>query len=578
MTRTAEAEGAQERSADQEGAAPEVRQSGLVVVASALALLLLYALVAGLGDVRAYSGSDAGGKAATASVMAERGTLEPDVGYWAEEVDPDGAHHPLVNTEPRGTQWVQGTSLPFSIASARLWDLGGASAALLLPAAGALLGALAARRLARGLGGGLAAGEAAFWLVGAAGPVGFYALELWEHAPATGLVVFAVASIVRPRNGWDAAAAGLAAGAAVVLRAESALVLGAVGVAVLATGPLRQAWMRRWRWAVAGAVGAAVPVVANALVERRYLGGDLRGDRASTLAAGAGSALGGRLQDAIVETATPFADSGPLGAATGLALAACALGLAFVALGRWKAPLPVVRVMGAVLAALYLARLLQGPGFLPGMLAVSPLAAAGIVAGLRGTDERPEIRAVALGSIGALPFIWLLQWQGNHSAQWGGRYLLPVGALLTVVGVVAVFRPAVPRLYRVAMIGLAVLVAVVGLAWHVQRTATVGEVFEELDALPDDTVVVATDPNLLREGGSWYRGGRWLTVTELDDLFQDGGLADELGIDRVAVALDVEDRAGAEVLASPPGFVVAEEAVLDKPGGHLRVVTLDRDG
>lgn len=554
------------------------RQSVAIVVASAVGLLILYAAVVGMGDSRAYSGSDAGGKAATARVMADRGTAEPDVGYWAEAIDPDGDHHPLVNTERRGSQWVQGTSVPFSLATGWLWGVGGPTAALLLPMAGGLLAAASARRLARNLGAASGVAEAAFWLVGAFGPAAFYAADLWEHAPATGLVMFVVATLVRPRNRWDALAAGISAGAAVVLRAESALVLFALGVAAVGVAPIRRAWLSRWRWMLLGAIGAAGPIVANGLLERRYLETGLRGERASTLASGAGSALVGRLQDAVVETASPFADDGALAIVSGLLLAAGALGLALIALGVWRARPPVVRLVAVTVGALYLGRLLQGPGFLPGMLAVSPLAAAGVVAGVRRRGVDPSIRVVSVGSMAALPCIWLLQWQGNHAAQWGGRYLLSVGALLTVVGVVVVLRPSVPRSYQVAMVTLSVLIAVVGLVWHVQRTTTVGRMFDQIEALPDDTVVVATDPNLLREGGAWYGDTPWLTVTDLDILFDEGGLASRLGIDHVAVVIDVGDDEARARMAGPGAFEVVDEEMLETPGGPQQLVVLHRDG
>lgn len=542
-------------------------------LASVAALVILYALMLSLGDSRAYSGSDAGGKAATAKVMAQQDRSEPDIGYWAGSFDPDGVHHPIVNTQARGGQWVQTTSVPFSIATAWLWGLGGAAAAAILPAAGGVLAAISARRLARSLGAGRAAAETAFWMVGAVGPVGFYATDLWEHAPSAGLVLAFTSVLVAPRGRTDALLAGVAAGLAVVLRAETALVLVGLGAAALLVPAIRRVWFARPFALVISALGAMGPIIANSLLERAYLRGDLRGGRAANLAAGAGSQLFGRLRDAAIETGGPFADDRGLGVAAAAVLLVCALALAAVALGRWSPPRPAVRALVTLGGALYLGRVLMGLGFVPGMVAVAPLAAAGLVAGLRRTGVDPARQVVALGATLSIPCVWMLQWQGNHTAQWGGRYLLSAGALLVVVGTVAVFEQPVGVWYRRSMIALSVLVGVGGIAWHIQRTAEVGRAFDDIASLPVGTTVVSTDPNLLREGGSWYRDGRWLTVTDpATDFFGPDGLADKLGIDQVAILLSPS----ASGRLRTPGFVRVGERGLSVPGEQLRLVVLRR--
>ncbi len=50
--------------------------------------------VAWLGDPRAASFSDAGGRLATVKTMADDGRWVPDLGYWAGPVDPDGSAPP----------------------------------------------------------------------------------------------------------------------------------------------------------------------------------------------------------------------------------------------------------------------------------------------------------------------------------------------------------------------------------------------------------------------------------------------------------------------------------------------------
>ena len=180
---------------------------------------------------------------------------------------------------------------------------------------------------------------------------------------------------------------------------------------------------------------------------------------------------------------------------------------------------------------------------------------------------------VALGAAISIPLIWILQWQGNHAAQWGGRYQLSSGALLVVVGTVAVFEQPVPVLYRRAMIGLSVVVGVLGLGWHIQRTNQVGRAFDVIAALPADTTVVSTESNLLREGGSWYRDGRWLTVTNPEkDLFGADGMADILQLR--SIALIVDPRYNPDLAGT--GFAVAEKRSLDLPGETLKMLVLRR--
>jgi hypothetical protein len=71
-------------------------------------------VVIALGDTRAWSGADAGGKVATVRTMSEGSSWVPDVGYWAAADDPEGTFHPLLYTRRFGDRWVQGTTLPLS--------------------------------------------------------------------------------------------------------------------------------------------------------------------------------------------------------------------------------------------------------------------------------------------------------------------------------------------------------------------------------------------------------------------------------------------------------------------------------
>ncbi len=385
-------------------------------------LAALYVVVIALGDTRAWSGSDAGGKVATVRSMAEEGRWVPDVGYWAAEFDADGRYHSLYNTKRIGAHWVQVTSLPFAYAGIPLWRLGGPGALLALPMLGSLLGAVAARRLARAIGSG--SGWPAFWLVGAASPLSFYAGDFWEHSAAVGLALFA-AALALEDGGWRRALlAGLALGVAVVLRIEMAVYAAAFGLATLLVPTERRRWLAQPRAAVGLALGAAAPVVVNFGVERLVLGVTAGASRTGGAASGAGAEIGQRVHDGLLTTVGLFADE----RAGALVLGAVAVAVLAVA-RRY----PVAWIAAA---GLYVVRATQGLGFIPGALAAVPAAA-----GARPTSLRAHV--VALTAVIAVPMVWLVQWRGQLLPQWGGRYLLLTGALLLVVASLD-WRPIAP--------------------------------------------------------------------------------------------------------------------------------------
>ena len=111
-----------------------------------IVLLLVYVVLSFAMDPEGSLGTDTGGKVATVKVMSERGDLDPDVGYWASEWDPEGDVHGLYYTAHIGDRYVNVTSLPLVLAARPLYDVGGYRAALLLPMLGAwmrlLLGAI----------------------------------------------------------------------------------------------------------------------------------------------------------------------------------------------------------------------------------------------------------------------------------------------------------------------------------------------------------------------------------------------------------------------------------------------------
>ena len=543
-------------------------------VPGALVILLLgYVLVIALGDARAFSGSDAGGKLATVAVMADRGTLVPDVGYWAEEADPAGRHHPLWNTTAMGDHWVQATSLPFVVAAVPLYALGGPAGALVLPVAGGLLAAVAARRLSRLLDG--SEGWAAFWLVGAAGPALFYAGDFWEHAPALGVALLAIALALEddrspePRAGTGRrVAAGLLAGVAVVLRAEMALYGVAFIAATLAVGPERRRWSAAPRRLLGLGLAAALPVLANGIAERLLLADGVRDGRAAESLSGTGAHASSRATDALVTSVGLFPDDRPLALALGTVLVAALLvvgaHLARPALVSERAAI----VAGAVAGLLYLFRFSSGPGFAPGFVVAAPLAAVGVFAA-----DSPKARVLLGTALGALPLVWLTAWSGNHLAQWGGRYLLLSGALLTILAVGAAHRVGWGRPPVVLVLALTVCVALLGAAWHIERTRTIARAVAVVEDRPVDVVLLSDAPHLARDAGAWYGDHRWLRTDRPGGVAATAATARQAGADDLATVQVV--AAGAPEPSAPTlaGFrlVGTPERVPYLLGEHLLV-------
>jgi hypothetical protein len=530
----------------------------LRLLTAVLGLTLVYLLVLALGDARAGTGSDAGGKLATARVLAEDGGLSPDVGYWAEDLDPEGRHHPLVNTERRAEHWVQATSVPYSLVTGRLWAIGGAAAVGALSMAGAVAAALAARRLAARLGGG--AGWTAFWLVGLASPLALYATDAWEHAPAVGLALWGLVLALEAETPARAAAAGALLGGALLLRAEVGAYVVAFAVASLAVAEVRQRWTRRPALLAAGGLAAGALLLANGVLERAALGAGVRSDRAAVGAGQAGHELGQRVTDALLTGFGLFPDPSAGALAAGVVLLAALVVLAARVAGAAWASDRLVRASAVLAVALYAVRLLDGWGFVPGALAAAP-----IVVLAAAAPRRAETRVVLGTALGAVPLVWLGQWTGNHVAQWGGRYLLLTTVLLLTVASLVLTRERMREAPVAAVAGLGAVVALGGLAWHVERTNVVGQAGAELAGLPDEVVVVSSEPHLGRELGTWYGDRRWLSGSEGLDV----AVAAEP--DEVAV---IDRQFGGEprpAVIEVPGYELVEERPVDYLGSTLLV-------
>jgi len=546
-----------------------------VVLGAMVLLLAAYGALSLLNNPRGTLGTDTGGKLATLAEMDRTHSLDPDLGYWAEDRDPEGRLHPLWYTSHVGERWVNVTTLPMVVAASPLYDVGGPRAVLLLPMLGAAFAALAARALSRRIAGG--DGWWAFWVVGLASPIAIYALDFWEHAPGVAFVLWAVVfmyDLIDGRAGWRGAlAAGALFGAAATMRTE-ALVYAAAAVGITAVVLLHrtvvrreQTWTRNFQFGFAWLAGIGAVLMANQLLERAILGSAIRADRAAGTAGMAGEGSSVRMQEAV--TTAVGLNRYDLHTSWLIGVFAVAL----VAYAAWhftgprRADLRIGVVAVVVAFLVYWMRISDGVGFIPGFLSASPLAAAGIAVGW--TVRR--WRVVGLLALLALPVVWLFQFSGGAAPQWGGRYVLVTGTLL-VIGA-AVVLPAMPKAGRIALVALAVLVTASGLAWLSQRSNTVADAMTAFRT-DDGTVLVSREQHVLREVGAYYHADdRWLTATTPRNL----DFAAEIAADIDAPALRVVSLEGRKIPATIGEWQRTDRSRVEfLPGLYLDVVTYTR--
>ena len=492
-------------------------------LAACAVLLAAYLAISLFNDPDGYLGTDTGGKVATLKVMDERGRFDPDIGYWAEKWDPDGRVHPLYYTTHVGHRWINATTLPVLYAALPLYKLGGYRLALLLPMLGSVLAALAARALARRLGGDDGRAWAAFWIVGLASPLTIYALDIWEHslgvaAMAWG-VVFLIDALERPR-GWPRfLAAGALFGAAVTMRNE-ALVYGFVAVAAACLVLLvkKRQPVAAVLGGLAATAGLLAPLVLNNALEVATAGDPLRFNRAtgtaSSAVAGTGTIVTGnsvantRVQEAVLNAVGLNPIMEPASYLVGLGVLILLAFVCVKASRRGDAGPAVIAAAG--IGLLYLARFADGPGFVPGLVAATPLAVAGVVLGWTSPASRYAL-AVAVAT---LPVVWATQFSGGAAPQWAGRYLLVSGLLLGVAGVVAL--PRLRRWARTGLVGLAVAITAFGVVWTSIRTHSFANATRTLSHRPEP-VLISRIGHLAREGGAFYDDHRWLTAPSASD-------------------------------------------------------------
>jgi len=495
-------------------------------------LVVAYFLISLTASPVAHWLTDVGGKSATVEAMVERGDWNTDLGYWAESADPNGALYPFMHTQQMANGWrVNTTSVPMVFAARPLWQLGGPQLALLLPMLGAAVTALAAGAMERRMVGG--AGLRSTIVVGAATPVALYAIDFWEHSIAlacmVGAINFLLAVVDPESNAGEGqrfralAACGVLFGLASVMRQE-AMVYGFVAGVTMIGFTLRSKPSLTLVRAAVMASSTVLVLATNEVFERWYYGGSLRAARSGSAATQVGSSLIPRIEAAIVTAAAPL----PEFTIINYLFAAVLIGLiAWFTTSAWAGA--SLRIPGGALLAGLLFVVMRfaalGPTFVPGLVASTPLVVAGVVVGIRARRTIPLVLALV-----PLPLIFATQYLGGILPQWGGRYLLLTGTILTVVACAEL-----PKVNREAFAALALgglCITGLGAYWYAERTTALADTWETINTLSGDDVVVWYDPVHARESGAELIGSRWLSTFGRREYGAIDGVLSELDVDR----------------------------------------------
>jgi hypothetical protein len=540
-----------------------------------LVLLFAYVALSFAMDTNGFLGTDTGGKVATVKLMSERGDFDPDVGYWAAQWDPDARVHGLYYTAVVGDRYINVTTLPMVLAARPLYDLGGYRATLLLPMAGAIAAAFAARALSmrlRSAGDGTPTddGWVAFWVIGLASPLVIYALDLWEHSIGVGLMAWATVALFdavfdRPAW-WRGLLAGVAFGAAASMRTESfvyVLTSTAIACAALAFGRRREI-VGALVIGATSVLGFLAAFGTSLLIEVAVLGEQLRGARTSGAASAGLTGFDLRAKEGLVTLLSPF----PTMDAQGYFAGACLLlGLVYVARASKRRGAEQLAVVAAAIAALVLLwRFTDGLGFVPGLVAATPFAAAGLAWGF--VDARN--RFVALLALVPIPLVVAFQFVGGAAPQWAGRYLLVTGFLLAVVGISQ--RERMAGWARTAFVVASVAVTAFGVVWMVQRTNEVADAADRLQSRPE-AVLISPNGFVPREFGATYPDKNWLASGSSDDLTFAVEVAGESGAPDFAL-VDLDTASDPPTF---PGWEQAGSELVPFLGGvEVRVTTYER--
>jgi hypothetical protein len=328
---------------------------------------------------------------------------------------------------------------------------------------------------------------------------------------------------------------------------------------------------------LAVAVGLAIPLVGNVALEKATIGASLRAERATGTVQGApANPLTDRLDEAMITATSLGESSGAQSYLIGGAVLAL-LTLFSIRASQGRAGRPIAVVAAGGIGALYVIRAVDGLGFVPGLIAATPLTAVGLALGWRraGEESASQVdgRRLLLGvALLALPLVWALQFTGGAQPQWGARYILPSGFLLVTVG--AVSLPLMERWARRAVVGLALAVTCFGLAWLSVRSHDVGRAEAALARRPEP-VLVSRVAHLAREEAASARDQRWLTAVTSADEADAARVVGQAGVARFGlVELDAD-----AVAHQIPGFDRKGTSRLQfLPGVTLRVTTYERSG
>ena len=367
------------------------------------------------------------------------------------------------------------------------------------------------------------------WLVGLASPALVYALDVWEHSWGLALMTWGVVGVmdtVRTGRVAPAIGAGLGYGLAATMRQE-ALVYGFVAGLVL-VGAL--AVQRRFGTAVsrgaAMASAALVPLALHTLLEVAVLGGSARASRGASTLGSAGTDVADRVLSILGTTVFSMSSTSPISwLLSGLlvgSMTALAVSLARRPAGTSDAMVRFVVVAWTLWTVLFV---FLGLGFVPGLAIAGPAAIFGFAAMVK---ERWWL--AGLLGVGPLPIVAATAFAAGAFPQWGGRYILTSGLVLTVMGVAWLGGRSTTALRVV--VAASVLVSALGAAWTVERTNEIGDAGDRIAALttPDD-IVVWRSPFKAREFGELANDRRWLSAPYAPDRDALGPLLLETDVD-----------------------------------------------
>ncbi len=514
--------------------------------------ILLFALSLAV-DPLSSLGSDVGGKTATMTALSSSHSL--DLGYWAAALDPDGSLYPFFGTSVLDGRWINATTFPMLFLAWPLHTLGGMRLAMILPVLGGVFTATAARRLATMLG--PTDGTAAFWIVGLGTPVAVYSLAFWEHAPGLALMAWGIVQVVAAIDSTrirSAVSAGLLFGLAATMRQE-ALVYGALAGAWLVAGLVTTARpIAAVRSATAMAVSAVAMLMANSAFERLVLGSVFRSSRAGGTASAVGTKLDARMHDALVTILVPSTVD-----AVGVALGIVVV-VGSVLLVRQRGPLRESPLIAAMVVVPFLLvgalAVVDGRSFVPSMVFAAPLVGVGATLGWQDRRTRPPV----VFAVVALPLILAAQSTGGFEAQWGGRYLLLSGWVLTVTACSR--HGSMTRSGFAVMAAASLLITGLGVGWTVERSHAMADFYGAIEARHSPVVVFDSSLTARGAGSIMFDQPMLAAADETDRaeaarLLQDAGVASFL-----FVAPDVGTTG-----PTFDGFVEVESTTIDFVSG-----------